>query len=167
MNILLPVFDFQKAYATSSTDSSFDALVPTVTEPTADGVVTLSGVATNNGQTYGKMLVIPYGAGADDSTFAMRIHGWQKISTLWIPVPILEVACVLSTVVGVTGASLVATDRIVDTMTETLAPDTAVFYSTTGNRVAWLTFDTMGFQKVEFSFDMTGATNGNALYKRF
>lgn len=129
-------------------------------------VVSFSGVASVNGQSHNTVLVVPFGTGNDDTTFDMRITGWTKVSTLWIPVPIIAASCTLSTAVGVASAAVTNSERFVDTITEVLAPDSAVFYSTTGNRLAWIMFDAMGFQKLEFSFDLTGATIANAIYRR-
>jgi hypothetical protein len=155
--------DYVKGLTTNSTDTSFASLVPTVTEPTGDGVITWGGGYEQASST---IMVVPFGAGADNSTFALRVTSWRNISTLWIPVLLGEFACTLSATVGVAGTSVLATDRIADTITAVLAPANAIIVSPTGEEIGYVMLDAVGSTKIQFSFDMTGATNGNVLYAR-
>ena len=172
-----------KVLATSATDATFPSKIPTVTEPTGAGVLDL---ASQGGVVPSRIVVLPFGAGADNTTFDMRIIGWRKLGALptpgelWIPTVLAQVSCTLSAAIGIAGAPLVATDRFADTIIlhatitaqgKTTDTDSAgaastgriVFTSPANDLVAHFTVELEGCQKVEFTFDMTGATNGNAL----
>jgi hypothetical protein len=145
---------YRKALATSSTATSFASKVITKTEPTGDGVH-----STNCAQN---MTVLLYGAGADDSTFDVKIIGWRKVIGTWVPTNIAHLAAVLSTSVGVAGGDVVATDRFADAITATTG--TATLPTVTANSIATATVSILNYDKVEFDFDMILATNGNALF---
>lgn len=154
---------FEKVYATNATDASFASRIPTTTAPTGAGVIDMrvEGV-----RTYNTVLVALFGAGADNDTYSHRLIGWQNVGTLWIPVPLVEIAATLGTAVGIAAAEAVATDRFADTLTLTKGPSTCEVYSPADNRIGWYTCDVYGFAKLQFDFDMVLATNGNALMKR-
>lgn len=153
--------------STNSTDTSFTANAPTTTEPTGAGIVDLFRIA---GKVHNNVAFIFYGTGNDDTTFDARVTGWQKVSTLWVPVPLLEVSCTLGTSVGVSGASVTDSERFADTVTVAAAytglANTAYrVVSPTGNLIAMLMIDMAGLPKLEVEFDRTGATACNALYR--
>jgi hypothetical protein len=170
------------ALAANATDTSFAALVSTLTEPTGAGVLTLAG----NTSRPKKLHISFFGAGADDSTFDARIIGWDRVekpgADLWIPRILCSLTLTLSTQVGVTGARVIATDRFADTMVvhATVAPQSTFtdvvsaaaasrgvveIFSPANNVIAWAKVPINGAEKIQVVFDMTGATNGNAVYR--
>lgn len=156
---------WRKALATNTTDTSFDSKVPTTTEPTGEGVFDVeSGSVVGQG-----LQAVFYGEGANDTTFSVRLIGWKLMTTLWVPVVLAEFACTLSTVVGVAAAAVTDNDRFADTITLASGFSTAnvIVTSSTGNIVGHATINLDGYGKIEWSFDMTGATNGNALWAMY
>ncbi len=161
---------FKKALATNSTQTSFASKIPTITEPTNDGVHDL---AKNGGVAPNGIVIVPYGLGADDNAFAMRIIGWRKIGNdpltwLWIPVVIAELTCTMSSVTGIAGRQVLNTEFFCDTLALVTGNDDVSIdiVSPTGNVVAHAVVDAKGFQKIEFSFDMTtgNPTSANCLF---
>src|SRR5689334_17044919 len=84
---------WRKALDTDSTDASFPSRIPTITEPSGNGVIPLA-IGTN-GLVPGMVKLVPYAAGSDEDAFDMRVIGWQRIGsgqpfnaakTLWFPV---------------------------------------------------------------------------------
>jgi hypothetical protein len=173
---------------TNTTDTSFPSRIPTITEPTGLGdaaAQTTSAViplTPGNGASLGstqsnRALIIPFGAGADDTTFDMRVYGWFSVKgrtggdnaskRLWIPVLLGEFNCTLSTQVGVANSWLATTDRLCDTIaiasTSANQGVSIDVVSDANNTGAHLVIDLKAAQKLEVTFDMTGATNANAL----
>jgi hypothetical protein len=154
---------FRRALTTSSAATGFASKIPTTTEPTNDGVVACPSPRGHTPQT---LVFIPFGEGTDDGAFDMRIIGWKAVKTLWVPVPLAQVAVVLSTAVGVAGTDVVAADRFADTLTLVAGFSTTqvIVTSPTGNIIAHGKLALEGFPKVEFTFDMgINGTNGNCL----
>jgi len=170
--------DLARALATSSTATSFATLISTLTEPSGDGVFSFKTVIPE------ELMVSFFGAGADNTTFDARIVGWDKIGTttpLWVPRILASFSCTLSAQVGVTGAALVSTDRFADTLTMNSTAPQAKFTDTDGagaatrgtvpifspanDLIAWAKVPLCGVDKIQFDFDMTGATNGNAVFR--
>lgn len=152
----LPLY---KAKATNATDTSFASKVPTTTEPTNDGVVDLAG----QGEAPTWLMLIPYGTGDADDAFDMRLLGWRKVATLWVPTILLQFTATLGTAVGVAGAAVVATEMFADTVSDPATGMGSVGAncqpsSPANNTVAHYLVDTRGCPKVEFCFD---ATTGN------
>ncbi len=173
---------------TNTTDSSFPSRIPTATEPTGLGgaaaqttsaVIDLTpGQGASLGSTQcNRAIIIPYGTGADNTTFDMRVYGWFSVKSrsggdnaskrLWIPVLLAEVNCTLSAQVGVAGKWLVAADRLCDTIAiastsanQGVSIDVVSDANDTG---AHLVVDLKSAQKLECTFDMTGATDANCL----
>lgn len=156
--------DWAKALAANSTDTSFAALAPTTTMPST-GVVNMLSAGAQYSGVPNNLLLAFYGTGAENTTYSARVTGWSKIDTLWVPAPLAELACTLGTAVGVAGASVVATERFADTITQASGAASIVISSLADNRVGWVLIDPLGHELVQVSFDMTGATNGNAIYK--
>jgi hypothetical protein len=163
---------FQKAHSTNPTDTSFPSKIPTGTEPSGTGVINLgnAGAVAQNG-----LLVVPYGVGDDNDVFAMRVIGWRSIgkdpnTRLWIPVLLAELTCTLCTAVGVAGKEVVDTERFCDTLAlvtgnDDISIDIVSPSTTSAQLIAHAVIDVKGFQKVEFTFDMTTGdpTNANCL----
>jgi hypothetical protein len=153
-----------RALATNATDTSFAAIIPTITEPSGDGVFSVPGSSTAPGTLY----IYPFGAGSDNQTFDLRVSGWRyAVSSgggkLWLPVTLCEMSCTLSTLVGIADAAAVATDRFADTITVNKGIG-AVWTATANATPAMVAVPLCGCSKFKFSVDMTGATNGNAFF---
>lgn len=164
---------FAKAWAANANTSSFASKIPTITEPTNDGVVNLTAGYSAGGITPITMMVLPYGLGADEDAFDMRIIGWRHIGPaapaipLWVPTILGQFSCTLGTAAGVAGAPVLNTELFADTITvgsePTITADVTRFgtvrvYSPTANLVAYLIIQVYGCEKVEFSFDQTTNT---------
>ena len=173
-----------KALATDATDTSFASKVPTLTEPSGNGVIDLvrSGVLVPR-----QVLAFPYATGDDDATFDLRLVGWKSLrsgnTVLWIPAVLVQATATLGTSTGVAGAPVAATERFPDTLalhatvtaqgktTDTdsggaASSGTVVFHSPVNNLIAYMRVPLEGFQKLEFTFDSTHAsvTAMNCLY---
>lgn len=171
----------QRALATSSTATSFATLISKLTEPSGDGVFAFPSI----GQKF--LHASFFGAGADDTTFDARIVGWDRIGTdpaftLWVPRILASLSIILSTQVGIVGCKVINTDRFADQIVvhATVAPQstftdvvsaaaasrgTVEIFSPANNVIAWAKIPLNGCEKVQFDFDMTGATNGNAVFR--
>lgn len=165
---------YAKALATSSAATSFTSLIPTGTEPTGDGVINL-GFAADIAPNF--LELIPYGLGDDNDEFSMRVTSWTRYGDnpetyLWIPKPLLEVACVMSAAVGVAGKLIIATERFCDSIAIVgaigLSGESVRIISPGSDLIASILLDVQGSQKVQFTFDMTtgSPTNANCLYAR-
>ena len=169
---------WKKARPTSYTTNGYPTRVATNTEPLTAATdpatsqvvheVGTGGMYCQNG-----LVVIFFGAGANDSTFSCRVIGWRSIgweartTGLWIPVPLAEFAVTLSQAVGVAGMTLVATDRFADTIALTTGNDDVSVDIVSGwtDVIAHVQMDLKGFQKLEFAFTTGGsATSCNALF---
>ncbi len=176
-----PAQDLRRALAVNSTATSFASKIPTVTKPFADGLI-----AVANGED--TLDLFPFGAGADDITFDIRVTGWRRTvpssseyrigvgaksafldsnganaGVLWLPTPIVEASCVCSAIIGIAGAVAINTDRFVDAITITKGVGVAPTV-TADSGAAMLKCDVTGFALIEVTFDSTGSTNSNALY---
>lgn len=171
----------KKARSTSATDSSFASKVPTVTEPSGDGVHDLSpspGMAVPS-----KVRVIPYGTTTADATFDMRIVGWYPVVResqevlLWVPAILAGLTCTLGTGTGVAASPVLSANLFCDTITVTSGFEPTVsadvtrsgtfeIMSPVNNLIAWAELSTRGAFKLEFIFDSTnvGAVSMNALF---
>lgn len=174
MNVSRP---FRKALAANATTSSFGSKVPTVTKPTNDGVIDL--LSGGGAIVPARIKILPYGLGGDNDAFSVRLIGWHKIGNttsgvLWLPVPLVELACTISQAVGVAGSPVLDTERFADTITivteETVTADVTrigdVELASPGNNlIAHAIFPLRGFELLEFEFDQTTNTpTMNCLY---
>ncbi len=167
---------YRKALTANNNDSSFASKIPTVTEPTNDGVIDLKGTGSTIPQW---MDVLPYGLGGDNDAFDMRVIGWRHIGelgpqaalkALWIPTILVEVTCTISAAVGIAGAVVLNTERFADTITiksagfeptitaDTTRQGTVVVFSAVNDLIAWFALELRGMEKVEFTFDQTTQT---------
>lgn len=145
-----------------STDSSFPSKVPTATQPSGAGVV---GDPVVQGAPQW-IQVVPFGDGADNSTFDLRVIGW-KVSDLgiWVPTILAQAACTLSAAVGVDGYEVTSALRFADTIALTqVRADVDSKVSTPGaDLVASFQVETRGSAFIEVIFDLDSATGANAL----
>jgi hypothetical protein len=149
------ILPFGELLATNSTDTAFTANAATATEPTGAGIIDLG--ARPNGMP-NTLLLVPFGAGAGDTTFDMRVTGWAYVGTLWVPVVLAEFNCTLGTATGVAGQPVANTDQFVDTITLATAHAgsngvSVSVVSPAGNLVAHALVDCKGFGKIEIEFD--------------
>lgn len=180
---------FRKARSVNATNTSFASKVATTTEPLGDaGTATGASViqvANNNGSgglTPCHLLVLPYGTGDANDVFDLRVIGWRRIGsgqaphTLWVPSILAGLTCTLGAGTGVAGSPVVATEKLVDTITVTAGMEPTITADTTnqgtliisspaGDLTAWALVPLYGVEKVELTFDMTTGdpTNANAL----
>lgn len=173
----------KRALTTNAATSSFASKVPTVTEPTNDGVINL--ILGGGAVIHEWMLLWPIGLGADNDAFSLRVLGWRKISqgqgvtdTLWMPTLLYEFSCTISAAVGVAASPVLNTERFADTITivtqgkYTDADSGGVstrgnveVTSPTNDLIAHVKAPLKGMEKIEFQFDQTTNTpTMNVLY---
>jgi len=153
----------QRVRATSSTDANFPSKAPTATAPSGDGVVS-DPLAGNAAPEW--LQVIPFGDGADNATFDLRVIGWKPTPLgLWVPTILAQAACTLSASVGANSYEVTASQRFADTISLTLVQanvDSKVS-SPVNDTPGSFQVQTRGSVLVEVIFDMGTATGGNAL----
>lgn len=175
---------FKKVRGTNATDASFPSRLPQAARPSGIGnsaaQATASAVFDLTAGGIGSyiqnsVLVMPFGAGANNNTMSVRIYGWAlategKVETdIYIPVLLTEIACTLSsTVIGLAGRYVVATDLFADTLTVTYgnANVSVEAVSPANDLPAHFIADLKGFELYEMTFTTgSSATNCNALTK--
>jgi len=153
--VAIPVREWKRVRTTSSTDASFPARIATTTEPVDDGVWTIP-----NGED--TLELVPFGIANDDHTCDMRVIGWRKIETLWVPIVITQVALTHCTAVGVASAAVLNTERFCDTTSVTKGA--ATVQTVPDNTINYIIVGVDGFRKFEVTFDLGAGTNANALF---
>lgn len=163
--------DYALTHATDATDATFPSKIPTVTEPTGDGVIDLGGrPSVPNG-----LRLLPIGTGANNAVLTgMRVIGWSPLKvpnkkTLWIPCLLVEIAAVFGNVTGVASvsAALGSTYFFMDTITLVTgnANVSHEIVTNAGDIIAHLVVDVKGCQKAEITFDLgASATAANCVY---
>jgi hypothetical protein len=163
--------------AANQSATSFASKIPTITEPTGDGILDLRPFP----QPWVKLW--PILLGAENDMASLRIIGWHSAildtyKTLWFPSVIGEFACTAGTAVGIAGAAVLNTERFADTITpvaartrdEVIAAGTAIgskygILSPTNDLIAHVIMPIAGFEKLELTSDETTGTPAiNALY---
>lgn len=176
----------RKALSTDSTATSFASKVPTITEPTGNGIIEFRG--RQGGPVPRWLLLWPYATSGDDDTMDMRVWGWRRAlgaaSHLWMPDLLGQFTCTMGTMVGVASQLIVATERFADTIINhatisggqptTTDVVSAAAASTGGtwitspgnNLIGRIKLSINGCEKIEVLFDSTaaGTTAMNALY---
>lgn len=151
--------EWNKALVANATDSSYASRINTITEPTGVGVFNASGE---------NLQLLPFGTGADNSTFNMRVVGLKALrsggSVLWLPEIICDLAVILSASVGVAGADIVAAERFADSIA--LTSGIAVLPLVPADTNARAILDISEYQKYEILFDLVTATAANCLVSR-
>jgi hypothetical protein len=150
--------DFAKVRSANSTDATFAARPPTVTQPAGDGVIAWAGKDS--------LLLLTYGAGADNSTVDVRVLGWQQIAGLWVPAFLCQATFTLSAIVGVAGQAVLNTERFADTVS--ITNGIGVGGTPVGDSApATLEVPVGPYDLVEVLFDLGTATSANCLYSAF
>ena len=162
-------YPLRKAKSSNSAAVSFTAKEPTTTEPTGDGVIDVFSRALGlaHETKMPKFLnVIPFGDGANDTTFDMRVWAWSKTVQLddvvWIPQLLVQLNVTLG---DIDAAVIAASNLLADTIAIAAGDADAALISPANDTTASILVHLRGAEKVEFDFDMTGATSGNALWR--
>ena len=162
---------FVVALATNATDNSFPSRIPTTTEPSGDGVVSVpnpSQISPTN------VMILPFGVGSENHTFDLRVIGWRKVTgssltSLWVPVVLGQFACTLCTAIGVADTPVSASNRFADTISRTLGIENVSDQivspadESLADLIGHILLDAKGFSKIELNIDVGTATSGNAL----
>jgi len=157
------VSKLQRVRATSSADATFASRAPTATAPSGAGVLHDPIVGQGTPEW---VQIVPFGDGADNSTFDLRVIGWKPTELgLWVPTILAQAACTLSAAVGANGFEVTASQRFADTiaLTQVLANVDSKVSSPTGDLVGSFQVQTRGCVLVEVIFDLGTATGANAL----
>lgn len=164
MDIKVLTGSLRRAFATSSTATSFAAKAATLTKPSGDGVIELAPLGQ---PVESALLVYPFGEGDEDTTFSLRLLAWHVADGTWFASTLLELVCTLSAYVGVAGGAVTATERFADTLAAvTDSGNEGVDYlinSPANDTPAHALILLKGTALPELSVDLTGATAGNAL----
>lgn len=181
--------DLRRARVTNATDNGFPSRLPTATEPTGIGnsaaQATASAVFVVGGESpsmQNRVFIKPFGAGANNATFSMRVIAWSRVfdhtgndlnTFVWDPTVLCELTCTLSsTPIGLAGKVIVATDLFADTITITGTTANAGVsidvVSPANDTAGHVVLDLKGAQKVEFTFTTgASATSCNALVRMY
>jgi hypothetical protein len=169
-----------KVRSVNETSNGYVTKSATGTEPSGDAGTdtgaSVQDIAQGTTSARTSFALMPYGVGADNATFSMRVLGWSVIGNLtttllWIPQTLFEVTCTLCTKVGVSGRELTNSERFVDTIaivgTSGLPGISFNMHSPADNTIGYITASVLGAQKVECQFTTgASATSCNALFKR-
>lgn len=148
---------WNKLLSANSTTATFTAPAATVTNPP----VSSGAISPIDGET---LELMPFGAGADTNTFDLYVIGWSKINTLWVPKILAQLACTLTVSVGVSGASVVDTDRFCDSIVATKG--TVVIPTSVADTPLSAIIDITGWQYLSILTNRgSSATNANTLWK--
>lgn len=152
----------QSIRATSSTDTTFPSRVATSTNPSGTGVV-VDPIVKGSPDW---LRVIPFGDGADNSTFDLRVIAWDVSHLgLWVPTILAQAACTLSAAVGANGFEVTSSQRFADTitLTQVQANVDSKLSSPLGDLIGSFQVQTRGATLIEIIFDLGTATGANAL----
>ena len=159
-----------KGQSTNSTATSFSALVATVTKPEASATRTVIDLGLGPKQR-STLVVYPYGGNDNNDLINVKVSGWSRVhpvsggQQMWVSSLICTVQATLSsTLVGLAGMPVVATEFFADVLTLTTGiavlvqgaadVDTAYFKCSTGP-----------FELIEITGDLdTGGDTMNWLY---
>lgn len=131
---------------------------------------TYLGAKNVSGMNLAKLVM--FGTGADNSQFYAHVYGWSQFGTVWMPNPICQVLCTLSTFVGILGNSyLTDLERVADAIALVEGDPTVKCVSDFPNVPASLLVDLEGAQFIDVRFTTTGlssvATAFNYAYSAF
>lgn len=160
-----------KAFTTNLNSSAFTKKVAKTTKPSGNGVLELGP-----GAVPAFVRIFPYGLGADNDVFSLRVTGWHRVGsgptpgTLWFAETLLEVTCTISTFVGVVGSPVLATERFADTIAtvatvgeptrqaDVTRSGTVAVFSPANDTPGWVVMRTYGCELLEFDIDQTTNT---------
>lgn len=157
--------------------TTFPSRIPTITEPLGSAT---RWVIDNGSYPIGQsgqnsVIILPYGVGADNATFLLRLYGWRVLPwrtfgnvNQWIPILLAQLTCTLDAgSPGVATTEVGSTKYFVDTLSLTygnanVSIDVNTIAST--GLIAHFQASIKGFQKLECTFDTNSSATGmNAL----
>ena len=174
-NVYLPslVNDLKRVQATNSTASSFSALIPTITKPSASSTRAVFDLGKKGTRNQNTVVIYPIGGNDNNDVMNVKVTGWTFAPAtsasgrgMWISTLLAEVACTLSsTLVGLANEIVSATEFFADTLV--LSKGVATLWQGTADLdIARFDVDCSGFEIVEVTFDInSGADTMNALYR--
>lgn len=162
-------FEAARAYLTSPTlATSFDADVITATEPSAtgetNGIYDLTRFHSGGVARY--VQIWPFGD-ANNATFSVRLVGWKKRKSVWLPYTLFEADCTCGNFAGVSGnADLAATEFMADTISQVTGNanvDNQII-SPTNDTPGHALIDLKGCMKLKYSLKKGTCTVANLLH---
>ncbi len=160
-----------KARSVNATTTVYPARGYTLTEPkgdSGDGIGQAIIELVEGGKlTQNSVILWPYSSGGNDSAFSVRVIGWKKVVTEWLPTTLCELACVAGAMNGIPGGQLGPTEFLADTISFTVSSILAgeapreSGVSPNNDTPAHVLIDTKGCQKLELVFAGSGC---NAFY---
>jgi hypothetical protein len=164
MQIGVLVNPFKRAMTTNSTAGSFSANLATSTRPAASA--TRMVVDRDRGEDRTTLRISLFGTGSNDQTVSVKVFGWIAgvANNLYVPQFICQVQGTLSsTLVGVTGEDVIATEMFADVLSLTAGIAT-LNQGTSDVDTAWLECDVSGYELIEVSFIVGSATDANGIW---
>lgn len=153
---------WQKALSANSTSASFTARVPTITQPSGTGVLSVPSGMT-------RLLLMPFGTDAANETGKIQAWGWSAIRSatgkkvLWIPRPICEFTLTLGTAAGVAGTEVDENQLFADTLVADKG--VGVDYDFLDNTTTMLSMTLLEDALVELQFSLNSSSASlNSLY---
>lgn len=142
-----------RGLSSNSTAGSFASLAETTTPTPITNV------------RRGFLLIQPFGVGANNATYDMRVLGWRKanVGSNYIATVIGQWACILSADTGTASGYVLDTERYADTISQTFGPSPTIIVSPTGDVRGWLMVDLSGALFYTLDFALGTATEANAL----
>ena len=168
-----PLRKIQTANSTSAAFTAFTSIIPTTTKPSGTGVFDLLSetVSENVGRRIPAYIQIqPFGVGTDTTTFVIRVIGWSRTidstptTEVWVPTHLADLTCTLS-VPTANALTNGVSNVFCDTIAETKGGDDVYSISPAIDTPASVKLGLRGSELIQFDFDMTGATSGNALWR--
>lgn len=165
-----PGTSLARAFTAHGTATSFTAPAAALAKPSGTGVIDMVPAPP------AWVRVVPFGTGAADSQYDMRVTGWSLaggtggVGSLWVPVILCQFTVTLSAAVGVATSTLVLdTDRFADTVSDPAANLGSKGvdcqpHSPQNNTPAHYLIDPLGSTVISIDVNVTaGATGANAL----
>ena len=164
----------RKGQSTNSTSNAWGTNLPTITQPAASATRSVVCSRTELGSSRTTLEVTPYGGNTNNDIINLKVLGWNRtpgttspyVAPLWVPHLICEVQATLSsTLVGVAGRDVIATEFFADTLTLTYG--VAVLYQGAGDvDIARFECGISGFEIVEIDYKTgTGGDTMNSLWR--
>lgn len=152
--------------------------LPTLTRPSGDGVIMMGGDQMHMGALApNSLILVPFGTGSATQTFTLNAYGWRETTgatgtagttgtqSLWVAYELATFTCTLSTVPGITGTDVNASQLFAGTITLGVgnANVSNEIISPTGNVIAHIILDAKGSRFVELRFAKGTNTDCNCL----
>lgn len=160
---------WQRAFETDATDTSFTSAVDVTSEPSGDGIIELQSKADQFAPTW--LMLSIYGTGDANDVIDFRINGIRRHGTAWNKVRLYSFTATLGAKTGAAGGLVSASHLYADTIASVVGGTADVNYqvhSPADDTQAYLLIDTRGCPKLQIQGDTTtgDATGFNVLYAR-